>query len=346
MPLPRIGVIGLGYWGKNYLRILGDCSQAILGAIYDRDIKRVEHWQKEYPYAKACTELADVLRCSLDGIIIATPVCSHHRLVRAALEAGIPVLVEKPLAISSREAEELAILADRVRLPLIVDHTYLFAEPVRYLDRCLQAGILGDVYYASSYRLNLGAVRTDCNVLWDLAVHDVALLLYLLKDEPMSVLAHCVSRVKGAPADYATVHLNYHTLASATIQVSWFWPQKVRSLTIVGSRGAAQFDDLDTDKPIRLYLWKPLPVSSALAEDFRPCEYTMEIPELPKREPLRSVVEHFVHCIRGSSTPVSDGWFGVRVLRILEQAQTNIVLPREIHHGERITEKYSAVAMH
>jgi len=317
-----------------------------LGAIYDSDIKRVEHWQKEYPYAKACTELADLLRCSLDGVIIATPASSHHRLVRSALEAGIPVLVEKPLAISSREAEELAMLADRVCLPLIVDHTYLFAEPVRYLNRCLQAGILGDVYYASSYRLNFGAVRTDCNVLWDLAVHDVALLLYLMKEEPMSVSAHCVSRVEGAPADYATVHLNYHNHASATIQVSWFWPQKVRSLTIVGSRGAAQFNDLDTEKPIRLYLWKPSPAGSALVDDFRPCEYTMEIPELPKREPLRSLVQHFVDCIRGISTPVSDGWFGMRVLQILEQAQTNSLLLREIHHGQRNIEKYSAVAMH
>jgi predicted dehydrogenase len=331
----RIGLAGLGYWGKHYFRLVNESEESSLVAIYDIDSHRLAYWHRQCPEARVYTEAKEFLSCSLDGVIIATPASSHYSLVKSALEIGLPVLVEKPFTSTSQQAEELAILAEQRRLPLLVGHTYLFAEPIRFLRRCIQQGSIGQLHYINSWRLNLGAIRHDCSVLWDLAVHDVAILLYLLEDRPTFIAAHQASRHPGGRADHAIVRLDFEQGVSAAIQVSWFWPEKVRSLTLIGSLAAAHYNDLNAQSPVRLYVWKPLSESSSVIPEIPPCDYTVITPSLPTSEPLRNLVKHYFECIQGRAKPISDAWFALEVIRILEEAERAALLAMGQRHGQQ-----------
>ncbi|MCS7015521.1 MAG: Gfo/Idh/MocA family oxidoreductase [Gemmatales bacterium] len=333
MPRLQLGIIGLGYWAKNYIRVLGQREDTVISAICDCDPAKLQFWQEHLTQAKAYVELDRFPWQTLDGVIITTPASTHYVIARQALNHRIPVLVEKPLTLNSQEAEILCDLADKYEIPLLVGHTYLFAQPIQRLRQLVEDGELGELKYIHSLRVNLGIVRHDCDVIWDLAPHDVAILLYVLQKEPCVATAITAGRQSGSNADFAVLNLEFPGGTSACIAVSWFWPEKIRKLTIIGTRGAVCYHDKGFDSPLELYSWpEALQNSAAICnpalDKIRPAVLSST-----NQEPLSMLVDHFLACIRRQSQPISNGYFGARVVRILEKV-SRFSDQRCSHHGK------------
>lgn len=320
----RLGIIGLGYWGRNYLRILRERRDVSLAAICDADPSRLHAWHSQLPGVSACTDHESLFRNNLDGVIITTPASTHYSLVRCALEHRIPVLVEKPLTLNSLEAETISDLAEKYRIPLIVGHTYLFSEPIRHLRQLINQGTLGELSYVHSLRLNFGIVRQDCDVVWDLAPHDVAILLYLLHEEPIDVTAITVSKNGRMFSDHAVISLRFPSGVEATITVSWFWPEKIRKLTLVGALGAACYDDKGLDSPLQVFSWPTSAEGSTPVLNYPGERLSPNIIEFGKKEPLAELLEHFLTCIRNHDRVLNDGPFASQVVQILEKITQSV----------------------
>jgi predicted dehydrogenase len=321
MPVTRIGVVGLGYWGKHYVRLLSQRDDVILAAISDCDPTRLATWHNQLPGVCAYTDAEQLLRQKLDGVIVATPASTHYDIVRQALEQRIPVLVEKPLTLRSREAELLCNLAQKYDVPLLVGHTYLFAEPIRRVRELLREGVIGEVRYVQSTRANLGIIRSDCDVIWDLAPHDIAILLYLL--EPSCYRVGSVTRVgtTGLGCDCAQLALELPKNIAANVTVSWLWPEKCRKLILLGTKGAICYEDKGFDSPLRLYLWPEVVRDGVVRVDYPLDKGPASVIAVPPKEPLAELIQHFIRCIHGTEQPISDGRLGLEVVRILEACE-------------------------
>jgi predicted dehydrogenase len=335
-----IGVIGVGYWGPKHVR-----NFVSLGArmqwIADRDPARLQAVRREYPHVQTTRDHRDVLADpDVQGVVVATPVSSHAPLVEAALRAGKHVLVEKPLARTSAEAEHLIELADARGLVLMVGHTFLFNPAVRYLKELISQGELGDIYYAYAQRLNLGLFQSDINVVWDLAPHDISILMYVLDLPATAVSATGRGYVRRSIEDVAIVSLTFGDYVSASVHVSWLDPNKVRRVTVVGSRKMVIYDDVETLEKIRIYDKgvEPPPITGFGEFQLSYRYGGITVPHLPSVEPLRAECEHFLHCIATGERPLTDGQQGLHIVRVLEAADASL------HDGGRQcpVEPYSA----
>jgi predicted dehydrogenase len=248
-----VAVVGLGYWGPNLLRVLGDNVDARVRWICDLDPERLGKYRRRYPDARVTTRLERVLADpTVDAVIIATPVDTHYDLAGRALEAGKHVFVEKPLAPSSELADELAVMAAQRDRILMCGHTFLYSPPVRAIKRMISEGKLGDIYFISSSRVNLGLHQRDVSVIWDLGPHDFSILLYWLSEMPTTVRA--IGRdsiVKGIP-DVAFVTMTFASGIIANIELSWLAPSKLRRTVLVGSERMAIYED-GAPEPVRLF---------------------------------------------------------------------------------------------
>jgi len=264
---------------------------------------------------------------AIEAVVVATPVSTHARLVREALVAGKHVLVEKPITDSGATAEGLIELAAQSNRVLMVGHTFLFNPAVEVLRNLVHCGELGDIYYAHAQRLNLGLFQRDINVLWDLAPHDISILMHVLGAEPIAAGAHGAAYVQHGIEDVAYVNLAFPKRTSAAIHVSWLDPNKVRRITIVGSRKMAVYDDVQTLEKIRVYdrsVHAP-PHTDGFGEFQLSYRYgSITIPHLPSAEPLRLEDEHFLECIRTGRVPLTDGRQGLQVVRVLEPAHASL----------------------
>jgi predicted dehydrogenase len=321
-----IGVVGAGYWGPKHVRNFVGLG-ARVDWIADRDPARLAAVSGEYPHIRPTRDLQDLLADDrVDAIVIATPVSSHAAIAGQALRAGKHVLVEKPLARSSTEAEELIELAAARGLVLMVGHTFLFNPAVRYLKNLIASGELGDIYYAYAQRLNLGLFQSDINVIWDLAPHDISILLYVLDLPLISASATGTGHVRPSIEDVAIVNLKFGESVSASLHVSWLDPNKVRRVTVVGSRKMVIYDDVETLEKIRIYDKgvEPPPVSGfgEFQLSYRYGDIT--VPHLSNVEPLRVECEHFLHCVATGQQPLTDGYQGLQVVRALEAADRSL----------------------
>lgn len=326
--LVKVGVVGYGYWGPKLVRNFSEMSKAALTWVADLDDERLGRLRANYPMLNTTRDYEEMLRADIDAVVVATPIRTHHRLAKAALLAGKHVLVEKPLTASAREAEELVELADRRNLRLMVGHTFEYNGAIRTLREIVRRGDLGKVYYVDAARLNLGLFQTDINVIWDLAPHDLSILLYVLGMDPVAVSARGTANVRPGIHDVAYLEVEFPGGVLAHLHLSWLDPCKVRRVTVVGSRKMVVCNDLAESEKIRIYdKGVEQPYETDQFSDFH-LAYRygdVTIPYVPFQEPLRVQCEHFVECIMTGSRPQSNGEVGAKVVRVLEAADRSLL---------------------
>ncbi len=327
----RVAVVGLGHWGPNLARNIHALSDARLHALCDADAARLQRWAERYPTARAVSDFHRLLEDpSLDAVMLATPVRTHYALARAVLQAGKHVFVEKPLARTTQEARELVQLAESKGLILMVGHVFLYNAAVRQVKAYIDSGELGEIYYIYAQRLNLGIVRQDVNALWNFAPHDISIINYWLGGMPVRVNAHGYAYLQPNIEDVVFLNLEYPGGQAASVHVSWLDPNKVRRMTVVGSKKMVVYDDVSPDAKIRLYDKgvdrKP---SNGLGRYATFGEFQLLlragdllIPKIPFTEPLRAECQAFVDAIRTGIPPLADGRNGLAVVEVLEAAHS------------------------
>ena len=322
----RIAVIGCGYWGAKHVRVLSGLPQVKQVVAVDRSVAATTALATSFPGLVQANDLEEALPL-FDAAIIATPPRSHGPLALQLLRAGKHVLVEKPMATSVAEAEEMIQVAAANDLTLMVGHTFEYNAAVRTLRQTLQDGELGDIRYIDTARLNLGLYQSDVNVVWDLAPHDISIINYVLDSEPATVhawgLAHASQRLE----DVAYLSLRYPDRdAMAHIHVSWLDPCKVRRVTLVGSRRMAVYNDLVDEGRIKIYD-KGVAVPDAPEQGTPPMSYRyggIYSPYIAFDEPLRVEDDHFVECVTSGAEPLSGGESGLSVVRVLAGAEESL----------------------
>jgi predicted dehydrogenase len=326
----NVGVVGCGYWGPNLIRNFASLSDCRLRAVCDLDTERLRHIQGLYRDVEAYTDFGRFLANGrLDAVVVATSVGLHYRMAKAAIEAGKHTLVEKPLATSSAECQELAALARARGVVLMAGHTFLFSPVVRRIKQIVDAGDIGEVRYISARRLNLGLFQKDINVAWDLAPHDLSIILYILGEMPQRVNCCGSSNVSPRVQDVTTMWLGFSKHRSAIVQSSWLDPRKTREMTIVGSRRMIVYDDTANLEKIRIFdarVDSP-PHYDTFAEFHYAYHYgDVYVPFVKQEEPLRLECQHFADCIRFNQRPLSDGEQAYQLVRILEASSRSLEL--------------------
>jgi len=326
----NIGIIGYGYWGPNVARNFHACSGVKLTAISDLSPKRLNIAKTTYPFIRSFAKPEDLLRSpDVDAVAIVTPVFTHYDLARKALENGKHIFVEKPFTASKAQAEKLIDLAARNGLKIMVDHTFLFTGAVKKIREIIDSGDLGRLLFYDSVRVNLGLFQHDINVIWDLAPHDLSIMDFLIKQKPSAVSAHGTAHFQGRFEDIAYVAAEFEGNSfMAHFHCNWLSPVKIRKTMISGDKKMLVWDDLDADEKIKIYdrgVEFESPKDNGIHEllvSYRSGD--VHIPKLDNTEALKAEVEYFVRCLETNEEPFNNGEAGLRVVQILEAADTSI----------------------
>ena len=329
-----IGVAGAGYWGPNLIRNFASVEGCRLVGVADLEEKRLDQVRRLYPGTRTTTRLEDLLEDGrIQGIALATPAGTHYQMARRVLQADKGVLVEKPLAASAAECEELIGLARSRGQVLMVGHTFEYNAAVRKVEEYIRGGELGEIYYIYSQRLNLGVVRSDVNAMWNLAPHDISIALRWLGEMPEAVNARGYTYLQEGIEDVAYLNLEFASGVTVHIHVSWLDPGKVRRMTVVGSRKMVVYDDASTEAKIQLFDKgidrRHMDGSLGDFDSFGKFQLIKRagdvlIPRIDFAEPLRVECEHFVECLAQGKQPLTDGANGLRVVRVLEAASQSM----------------------
>jgi predicted dehydrogenase len=331
--MTKVGLIGLGYWGPNLARVLQQTSRCEFVACSDVDPQRVRKITSLYPHLRGFLSPGELFESEIDAVVIATPIASHYEIAREALRRGKHVLVEKPLADSSEKAEQLVTLAKEVGRTLMTGHTFIYSPPVVKVKELLESGAVGDVHYISFSRVNLGLYRKDVDVIWDLAVHDISIVLYWVDEFPVEACSFGRSCIQQEKDDVAFLWLKFASGLIVSIEVSWLSPQKLRRTCVVGSKRMIVYDDTEPSEKIKIYDRGVIVHQPRTFGEYQ-LTYRMGdavVPNLENIEPLLAEVEHFIHCIERGDQPRTDGKFGVDVVRVIEMATKSKWVP-----GERV----------
>jgi predicted dehydrogenase len=321
----KVGVIGAGMWGKNHVRTAATLAEGELAAVCDTDPKVRERVARQHPGVHVTAEAADLLG-RVDAVIIAAPAATHARLASQCIAAGKPCLVEKPFALSVRDAEDVARAAAAARVPVVAGHLLLFHPAVERLRALVVGGELGTLYYLYGLRVNLGQVRADENALWSFGPHDVSVALYLLGDAPIRVAAQGRSYLQPGVEDVVFLTMEFASGVLVHVQLSWLDPHKERRLTVVGAKQMVVFDDMEPREKLRIYdkgVDRP-PEYGSYGESLAVREGDIFIPKIPNVEPLAAELTHFVRVARGAERPRAGPEDGVRVVRVLEAATRSL----------------------
>ena len=330
MAVPRVAVVGAGYWGQAHVRTFAGLTGCELTWVCDRSASALARAQQVAPHARLTESYDDVLQAAnVDAVVIATPSASHAELTCRSLASGRHVLVEKPLARSVAEAEEVERTARASGAALVVGHLMLYHPAVRYLHGLIGSRGLGDLYYLTSTRVNLGRLRTDENALWSLAPHDLSMLDYLLGWPMLSIEAAGHAFLQPGIHDVVFLTASFQRPAGlpviAHVHVSWLSPRKERRLVVVGSSKMAEFDDIGHDKlHVHDRGYDRPPDFASFAEYLTLRDGPVAIPHVPMVEPLASMASHFLDCVQGRAAPFTDVASGVRVVRMLAAAQASL----------------------
>jgi predicted dehydrogenase len=314
----RFGVVGWGYWGPKIARNLDSLPHSTVTVIADIEAGRLDSLRVSNPWVQTTTMPEDVFRSDVDGVVIATPVRTHYQLAREALLHGKHVLVEKPLTASVSEAEELVALAEKQRRILMVGHTFEYSPAVNELRKLVQNGDLGRIYSVQAERLNLGLFRSDINVIWDLAPHDISILLYLFGEKPERVKVQAHAHLQPLIHDNAHLDLEFAGGMTAHVHVSWLYPCKVRRVTVIGDARMAVYDDTNPAEMLKIYN-KGADVNADPLVSYRHGAIT--IPHIDWVEPLRLECEDFCGSIRAGALPRAHARVGLEVVQVLSAAQ-------------------------
>ncbi len=333
----RVGLVGFGYWGSKLARNIRDIPDCELAMICDANSSHREVCAERYPGARVCEGLEDALEASdIDAVVLATPASLHAEHAIASLRAGKQVFIEKPLALSVADCDRVIEEAEARRRVLMVGHTFLYSEPVRYLRQLIQEGELGEILYVYGQRLNLGIIRQDLNALWNFAPHDISILLYLLGERPIRASARQFSVLDHQLEDMAFLVLEFPSGVVGHLHDSWLDPRKIREFTVVGSEKMVVYDDTELELPLRIYdkgvRSLPQALTAGSVRSFAPDqgfgEFKLQVragdvvaPRIEPSEPLRNEIEHFVHCALTGERPLTDGAHGRDVIEVLEAAE-------------------------
>ena len=338
--IPNVAVVGCGYWGPNLIRNFVFSSKCKLKYICDKAPKRLEYLTRLYPDINATTHFTKLIEDQdLDAIIIATPVNAHFDLARRSLEAGKHTLIEKPMASSKLQCQELINISERQKLTLMVGHTFIYSAPVRRIKEIVASGEIGKLLYISSQRLNLGLFQKDINVAWDLAPHDISIINYIMGDSPTHLNCQGQAHIADEIEDITNMSLCYPNGRFATIQSSWLDPSKVRKMTFVGSKKMIVYDDTEPLEKIKIYdkgVDAPPHYETFGEFQFSYHYGDMYAPYIKQTEPLQTQCNHFLDCIINNMKPLSSGFEGLKVVSILESASRSLK-----NHGDKVDIDYT-----
>ncbi len=324
----RVGVIGYGYWGPNLVRNFMEAPGSTVVAVCDLRSERLAHMQSRHPTIQMVADCQELFSdSSIDAIVIATPVSSHFDLAMAALKAGKHVLVEKPLSANSEQGRQLIDEAAKQRKVLMVDHTFVYTSAVRKIRELIAANTLGEIYYYDAVRVNLGLFQHDVNVIWDLAIHDLSIMDYVLPMKATAVSATGISHLPGQPENVAYITLFFDEPQIAHVHVNWLTPVKVRHTLIGGSEKMILYDDLEPSEKVKIYD-KGVTVSQSpeavyeMLVSYRSGD--MWAPRLDATEAIKSEALHFIDCVENGKRPETDGEDGLRLVKIVEAAEKSL----------------------
>lgn len=323
----QICVVGVGYWGPNLVRNFLRQRSVEQVFVCDLDTDKLNNIQNIFPMLKIETDYANILQNDdIDAVAIATPVSSHYILAKQALESGKHVLLEKPMTSSSAEAKELISIAREKNLTLMVDHTFIYTSAVEKMKELVDDGVIGDVIYFDSTRINLGLFQHDLNVVWDLAPHDLSIMLHLMKERPVAVQATGIDHLQNGLEDIAYITLFFEENTIAHFHLSWVSPVKVRKTIVGGSKKMIVYDDMEPDEKVKVYE-KGINITTKEDIDQASVQYRIgdvNIPVLENKEALYSEMSHFVECIQTGVEPRTTGESGLWVVKVLEAAEKSI----------------------
>lgn len=332
----NVAIIGAGYWGPNLIRNFHQIKGSNILYICDIDQKKLDFIQKQYPNISVTKNFNDVLNNpEVDAVVIALPVKLHYQFSKKALEKNKHILVEKPLATKTTEAQNLITLAKKNKKILMVGHTFLYNDAVRKAKQYIDKGTLGKIYYIYFQRLNLGRVRDDVNAMWNFAPHDVSIAIYWLDQPPINVLAHGTDYLQNNVEDVVFLNLEFKNKTFVQIHSSWIDPNKIRRAVIVGSKKMLVYDDVSDTAKIQLFdkgvYKKPFRIRQELPiprtkEEFKLFirKGRVSIPKFTFREPLHVECSHFIDCIKNNKKALSNGENGLEVVKILEAGQKSL----------------------
>lgn len=335
----KIGIIGCGEWGLNFVRVFNQLTNSIVLWCADILQERIDYVTNLYPMVKATNDYKTILDSpEIDAVCIATPASTHYEITKSALLANKHTLVEKPLALNIKEAKELVDLSKSKNKILMVGHTFLFNMCVRKLKEYITQGELGEIYYLYLTRVNLGPIREDVDAITDLIPHDLSIILYLLDQMPLYVNAKGKSYISNEKLDVGFVTLEFDNKVMANVHVSWIGPCKIRQITIIGSEKMVIFDDTNLIEPIKIY--NKSAYYKKRYDNYGEFQLVLRdgdiiIPKIELKEPLKNECAHFIECILEDKTPLSDGENGVMVAKILEMIYESL---KRNGNGARIDE--------
>lgn len=326
----KVGVVGCGYWGPNLVRNFRSLSDCQLKMMCDLSETRLAHLNSLYPEIEGVTDYKHMLNgAGLDAVVIATAVKTHYPMAKASLLAGKHTFIEKPMASSSAECEELNEIARKKGLVLMVGHTFLYSPAVRKIKEIVDSGDIGEIRYICARRLNLGLFQKDINVAWDLSPHDISIIQYIMGEEPLTVNCQGSAHVTPGVEDVTTMCLSFSKQRTAIIHSSWLDPRKVREMTIVGSKRMIVYDDVSPLEKIKVFdarVERP-PHYDTFAEFHYAYHYgDVYVPYIKQEEPLKTECQHFLDCIKHSSIPLTDGRQGREMVRVLEASSKSLRL--------------------
>jgi predicted dehydrogenase len=324
----KVGVVGCGYWGPNLIRNFRALPGCSLKMMCDVNETRLKHLHALYPEVEGSTDFNHMLNgAGLDAVVIATAVRFHFQMAKASLLAGKHTFIEKPMAASARECEELVEIAAKKSLVLMIGHTFLYSPAVRKIKELVEWGDLGEIRYICARRLNLGLYQKDINVAWDLAPHDISIILHIMEEAPLSVNCRGSAHVTPGIEDVTSMWLSFSNDRTAMIHSSWLDPRKTREMTIVGSKRMIVYDDIATIEKIKIYdarVERP-PHYDTFGDFHYSYHYgDMHVPYLKQEEPLKSECQHFLDCIQEGISPLTDGKRGLELVRILEASSQSL----------------------
>lgn len=318
----KTGLIGFGYWGPNLARVLSQAQGSEFVACCDLDATRRGRLARLYPGLRLFEDVGDFLNSGVEAVLIATPICTHFDLAERALMAGKHVFVEKPLADTGAKAHALTVMAHSLQRTLMAGHTFVFSPAVVKIKELIDSRALGDIQYLSFSRVNLGLYCKDVDVVWDLAVHDVSILLYWLGEMPSRACSFGRNCIQTAKRDVASLWFQFPSGPIAWCEVSWLSPQKMRRTCVVGSERMVVYDDTEPSEKVKIFdrgvTLRPPQSFGEFQLSYRLGD--MVAPYLPNTEPLLAEIEHFLSCVESGSKPLTDGRFGVDVVRAVEMA--------------------------
>ena len=324
----NIAVVGCGYWGPNLIRNFSSISECKMKKVCDTDVERLTYIKRLYREVETVSEFEQVVGApEIDAVVVATPVRFHFEMAMKSLQAGKHTFIEKPMASSVAECKELIEIAEKKNLILMVGHTFVYSTPVRKIKEIVDSGELGRIQYISARRLNLGLLQKDINVAWDLAPHDISIILYIMNETPVSVNCQGKAHVNPNIEDVTSMTLNFARDGLATIQSSWLDPNKVREITFVGNKKMLVYNDVEPIEKIKIYD-KRVDIPSHY-DTFAEFQYAyhygdMYSPYLKLVEPLKVECQHFLDCIRTGRKAQSSGIEGIRIIQILEAASHSL----------------------